>query len=112
MFDKHISSVDGLFGQKIHYDDMGNIVGESWPGLVEGSYVHYGPHGYAGESMPGAFADLVHYNADGQYVGDTWNGICDEQKVHYGMNGYAGDSWDTLIGTDTSLDADLFEPFE
>lgn len=114
MADKHITSVDGLFGQKIHYDDMGNIVGESWPGVFPGSWEHYGSNGYAGHSDPGVFADLIHHDANGRYLGDTWDGISEEQKVHYDANGYAGDSWNTLIGTDTSLDidTDLFEPFE
>lgn len=38
---KHYTSVDGLFGQKIHYDENGNYAGESWPGLFEGSLEHY-----------------------------------------------------------------------
>ena len=52
---KHFTSVDGLFGQKIHYDENGNYVGESWPGLFEGSMEHYDANGqYAG----GGFIDL------------------------------------------------------
>ena len=48
---KHYTSVDGLFGQKIHYDENGNYAGESWPGLFEGSMEHYDVNGqYAGYS--------------------------------------------------------------
>ena len=109
----HITSVDGLFGQKLHYDEMGNLVGESWPGLFEGSWEHYDQNGYAGYSTPGLFADQVHHNANGQYVGDTWSGIADEHKIHYDTKGYAGDSWDTLTGSSTDLNDDAYmdDPF-
>ncbi len=106
---KHYTSVDGLFGQKIHYDENGNYAGESWPGLFEGSYEHYDANGmYAGYSDPGLFADQVHYRFDGQYLGETWSDTISGHKIHYDANGRAGDSWDTLLGTDTDLDNDLF----
>ncbi len=111
---KHYTSVDGLFGQKLHYDENGNYVGESWPGLFEGSMEHYDANGqYAGYSDPGLFADHVHHNANSQYIGETWSGLTDHHKIHYDTKGYTGDSWDTLIGTDTELfDGDLADPGE
>ena len=108
---KHYTTVDGLFGQKIHYDENGNYAGESWPGLFEGSMEHYDANGqYAGYSDRGVFADLMHHNANGQYVGDTWSGITDGHKVHYNVNGYAGESWDGLVGSSTDLNDDMFGP--
>ncbi len=109
---KHYTSVDGLFGSKIHYDELGNYAGESRPGLFEGSYDHYDANGaYVGYSDPGLLADLTHHNVSGQYQGETWSGW-PGQQVHYDAQGYAGESWDTLLGTDTSIDADLFDTIE
>ena len=105
-----ITSVDGLFGQKIHYDEYGRYAGESWPGLIPGSMNHYAAgEGYVGYSDPGIAADLVHHDASGRYLGETWQGIQGHQ-IHYGVDG-AGESWDTLTGTDTFFDGggDLFE---
>ena len=109
---KHYTTVNGLFGSKIHYDENGNYAGEPRPGLFEGSMEHYDANGqYARYSDPGLFADHVHHNANGQYVGETWSGLTDEHKIHYDTKGYAGDSWDTLLGTDTELfDSDLTDP--
>ena len=54
MMSKHYTTVDGLFGSKIHYDENGNYAGQSVPGLIEGSMIHYDANGsYAGTSMPG-----------------------------------------------------------
>ena len=106
---RNIHSVDGAFGQKIHYDEYGNYIGESWPGLIEGTYNHYNADGqFAGYSDPGLFADLVHHDASGHYQGETWSGIADGHKVHYDTDGYAGDSWDSLLGSDTELFDDPF----
>lgn len=108
---KKIQSIKGLFGQLIHYCD-GRYIGESWPGLFEGSYDHYGEHGYAGYSDPGIMADLVHHDAYGAYVGETHDAIFG-QKHHDGIDGYVGSSWDGVLGENTDLigdceaDADL-----
>ena len=93
-------------------NENGNNVGESWPGLFEGSMEHYDASGqYAGYSDPGLFADHVHHNANGQYVGETWSVLTNEHKIHYGTKGYAGDSWSTLLGTYTELfDSELANP--
>ena len=105
---KHYTSVDGLFGQKIHYDENGNYAGESWPGLFEGSLEHYDANGqYAGWSAPGLLADMTHHDHNGRYLGDSWSGF-DRQMVHYGANGYAGESWDGLVGSNTDLMDDVF----
>ena len=106
---KHYTSVDGLFGQKIHYDENGNYAGESWPGLLDGSMEHYDANGqYAGYSDPGLFADQVHHRFNGQYLGETWSGIAEGHKIHYDINGRAGDTWNGLIGSETDLADDIF----
>lgn len=101
-----ITSIEGLFGQKYHYDENGELVGESWPGLFEGSWEHYDKHGYAGYSSPGVFSELTHHDANGKYMGDTWQGVAPEQHIHYDIDGNTGDSWDTLTGTDTFFEGD------
>ena len=101
---EHLTTVDGLFGQKIHYDSNGNYAGESWPGLFSGSYEHYDASGqYAGYSDPGLFADLVHHGPTGQYLGETWQGALPGHHIHYGTDGVAGDSWDMPFTTETDL---------
>ena len=42
---KHYTTIDGLFGQRIHYHENGNYAGKSWPGLFEGSMEHYDANG-------------------------------------------------------------------
>ena len=105
---KHYTTIDGFFGQKIHYDENGNYAGESWPGLFEGSYEHYNADGqYAGYSDRGIFAEQVHHRFDGQYLGETWEGITPGHKIHYDANGYAGDSWETLLSAETNLNDEI-----
>lgn len=93
----------GLFGQLIHYKD-GVRVGESWPGLLKGTYNHYSNEkGFVGYSDPGFFADQIHRNARGDYVGESWN---DDFGItrHYDRNGFAGESHDSILsGTTTNL---------
>ena len=102
-----ITSIDGLFGQKIHYDEDGNYVGESWPGLFEGSWEHYSQDkGYVGSSDPGLFAGQIHRDSSGQYMGESMPGLIGGHQIHYGQDGHIGDSWDTLTGTDTFFDGD------
>ena len=100
-------SVQGLFGQTIHYDENGNKVGESWPGLFGGEN-HYDQDGtFIGSSERGLIADRVHYDADHQRIGETYTGLFGS-KEHYGQDGKIGSSWDGLTGTNTYLNQDLF----
>ena len=106
MSNRHITSVPGLFGETIHYDESGVKVGESWPGLFNGSMVHYGADGsYAGRSDPGLFAEFEHYDADGSHLGSTYHGLLNGMHVHYSDNdGYVGDTLDGLVSSDTDFD--------
>ena len=65
---RRIKSHKGFFGQLIHYED-GIKIGESWPGLFEGSYEHYDANGkYVGYSDPGIVVDLIHHDEHGGYA--------------------------------------------
>lgn len=101
---RNIRSEKGLFGQTIHYEN-GVKVGESWPGLFEGSQNHYDADGkYAGYSDRGIFAEQVHHDADGRYIGETTRGLFG-QKKHYSVErGYVGETWDGLFGRTTEID--------
>ena len=95
---KKITSVKGLFGQIIHYRD-GTRVGESWPGLFEGSLNHYDANGkYIGYSDRGFIAEQVHHDACGRILGETHTGFFGEKK-HYGADGrYVAESWEAFGG--------------
>ena len=98
-----IETLEGLFGEKIHYRD-GEKIGESWPGLLGGSYDHYDAQGNPlGSSEPGLFADLEHYDARGEHVGSTQRGLLGTWE-HYDREGHWGTTNDTLWGETTWID--------
>ncbi len=109
-----LETIKGFFGQFIHYKD-GVRVGESWPGMIDGSYNHYDQSGnYAGYSDPGFFAEQAHHNAQGGYVGETWTDDFDVSR-HYDDRGPAGESFQDSFGVthtfmfdDVDRDAELF----
>ncbi|MBP3655763.1 MAG: hypothetical protein J6K32_03615 [Clostridia bacterium] len=98
-----IRSIKGYLGQMIHYKD-GRKIGESWPGLHEGSQTHYDADGRRiGRTDRGILADSVHRDAQGRRVGETRtddNGV----SRHDDRNGRAGMSYDDPIGRTTRLD--------
>ena len=100
---KRFKSIKGLFGQTIHYED-GIKIGESWPGLFEGSQKHYDANGrYIGYSARGFIADMVHHNTHGKYIGETHIGFFG-QKNHYSADrGYVGETWDDFTGDTTEF---------
>ena len=98
-----IKSIKGLFSQTIHYKD-GVKVGESWPGLLEGSQNHYDADGkYVGYSERGIFADQVHHDEHGNYVGETHRGFFGQKKHYSADHGYVGETWDGFVGDTTAL---------
>ncbi len=100
---ERIDTVEGLFGEKIHYKD-GVRVGESWEGFFPGSYTHYDAEGNrTGSSDLGVFSDMNHYDRDGNYAGYSQRGILGGMN-HYDEDGkYQGSSYDSLFGTTTDL---------
>ena len=101
---KRIKSMKGLFGQLIHYED-GIKVGESWPGLFDGSLSQYDADGrYIGYSDRGMIADLVHHDEHGGYIGETYTGVFGRKK-HYSANrDYIGETREGFAGDTTELD--------
>ena len=99
---KRIKSVKGIFGQTIHYED-GVRIGESWPGLFEGSQNHYDATGkYVGYSDRGLIAEQVHYNEHGGYIGETHTGLFGQEKHYSTDRGFVGETWDSsLFGEST-----------
>lgn len=98
-----IDTIEGLFGEKIHYKD-GEKIGESWPGFFGGSWNHYDAEGNpVGSSQVGLIADQVHYNADGEAVGYSNRGLFGGMN-HYDDDGFAGHTFDTMYGQFTDLD--------
>lgn len=100
---RKIKSHKGLFGQLIHYKD-GIKIGESWPGVFEGSYEHYDANGkYAGYFDPGIVADLIHHDEHGGYAGATYTGLLGKKKHYSTERGYVGETWEGLICETTAL---------
>jgi len=100
---KRIETVEGFFGEKIHYEN-GKKVGESWPGILGGSYNHYDADGNkTGESQVGVFTEYEHYNGDGEHVGYSQRSFFGDID-HYDDNGYTGHTGPTLFGEYTDLE--------
>ena len=100
---KIIKSIEGLFGQIIHYKD-GVKVGESWPGLFEGSQNHYDAEGrYVGYSGRGMIADLVHHDEHGNYIGETHTGLFGQKKHYSADRRYVGETWEGFNCDTTDL---------
>lgn len=103
-----IRSIQGLFGQTIHYDENGNKVGESWPGLFTGSLEHYNDVGeHVGHSERGFIEDLVHYDSDNNCVGSSERGLFGSTH-HYDSDGYVGSTYESIFDSVTDVDSDFF----
>lgn len=52
----------GFFGWVYHFDEAGNCIGKSRPGLFGDRTIHYDTEGnHTGTSYPGILADEVHF---------------------------------------------------
>ena len=75
---KHVKSRPGLFGTVYYYDEHGNPIGKSRPGLLEGTRVYTGENGrYAGKSRPGFFAKEVFTDTDNNHI-TSYDSLCGE----------------------------------
>ena len=100
---RKLKNVKGLFGQTIHYEN-GVRVGESWPGLFEGSQKHYdATDKYVGYSDRGIFAEQVYHDEHGGYIGETHTGLFGQKKHYSAERGFVGETWDGLFGEITDL---------
>ena len=69
MSKKRITSRPGLWGYVYHYDERGNCIGTSRPGLFGKTQVHFDSSGaYAGKSRPGVFSQQVYHGKAGPDV--------------------------------------------
>ena len=81
MIRRNIKSQPGLFGTVYYYDEHGNPIGKSHPGLLEGTRVYTDQNGrYTGKSRPGFLAQEVFTDADHNHI-TSYEGICGE--VHF-----------------------------
>ena len=69
MLRKRIKSKPGLFGTVCYYDENGNPIGKSRPGLMEGTRVYTDQNGkYAGKIRPGILAKKVFTDTEGNRI--------------------------------------------
>lgn len=95
---KKIISRESFFGATVHYDEHGNRIGTSYPGLFGGTN-HYDAKGHkVGYSMPrGSLNDEVHYDNHGHKVGYTFK-TESGYDIHYDSHGHKiGTSRDSLL---------------
>ena len=106
---KQFTTVDGPFGDKLHFDENGNYAGRSVPTGSNGSMVHFDANGnYAGRSDPGLFGGaMIHTNANGDYAGQSAPGPFGN-TIHSGKNGEAGVTENGAFGGRVT-DVDLFD---
>ena len=81
MAKQRIKSRPGLFGTVYYYDEHGNPIGKSRPGLLEGTRVYTDQNGrYAGKSRSGFLAKEVFTDADHNHI-TSYDGLFGE--VHF-----------------------------
>ena len=69
MAKRRIKSRPGLFGMVYYYDENGNPIGKSRPGLIDGTKVYMDQNGrYAGKSRPGFFAKEVFTDTENNHI--------------------------------------------
>lgn len=78
---RHVKSRPGLFGTIYYYDENGNPIGKSRPGLLEGTRVYTDQNGrYAGKSRPGFLAKEVFTDTEHNHI-TSYDSLCGE--VHF-----------------------------
>ncbi len=100
-------SVEGFWGQTIHYDEKGHKIGESWPDLF-GGYTNYDDKMHkVGESRPGFFG-YTNYDKAGNKVGSSTPGLLG--TTHYDAKGHkTGSSYRGIIGSTNYINSDRME---
>ncbi len=96
---KEYLTVDGPFGDRIHFDGNGHYAGRSVPAGANGSMIHFDAEGhFAGRSDPGLFnGQVYHTDASGRYAGQSNPGLFGA-TVHTGQNGETGVTTDGAFG--------------
>lgn len=102
---KRITSRPGLFGTVYYYDDNGNPIGKSRPGLLEGTRVYTDQNGqFTGKSRPGFLAKEVFTDADHNHI-TSYEGLCGD--IHFQNGTPIGHTRPGFFGFEhTTLEAD------
>ena len=115
MAKKRITSRPGLFGTVYYYDENGNPVGKSRPGLLEGTRVYTDQNGkYAGKSRPGFLANEVFTDADYNHI-TSYEGLCGDIHFQNGISightrpGFFGFEHTTLEAEDELPEEEYYE---
>ena len=105
----------GLFGTVYYYDENGNPIGKSRPGLIEGTRVYTDQNGrYAGKSRPGFLAKEVYTDTDNNHI-TTYDSLCGEFHFKNGVPvghtrpGFFDSEHTTLETEDEGYEEDYFE---
>lgn len=108
---KRVKSRPGLFGTVYYYDENGNPIGKSHPGLIEGTRVYTDQNGrYAGKSRPGFFAKEVFSDTDNNHI-TSYDSLCGE--VHFKNGTPVGHTRPGFFDSEhTTLDAEDEDPDE
>lgn len=98
---KYIKSKHGLFGMVYYYDENGNPIGKSRPGLIEGTKVYTDQNGgYAGKSRPGILAKEVFTDTDHNHITSYHN---PSGESHFKNGVPIGNSRSGLLGSSHTL---------
>ena len=120
MAKKRITSRPGLFGTVYYYDEKGNPIGKSRPGLFEGTRVYTDDRGrYAGKSRPGFLTKEVFTDTDNNHI-TSYDSLCGEVHFKNGAPightrpGFFDSSYTTLDMEDEEdyFEEDLVDSFE
>ena len=112
---KHVRSRPGLFGTVYYYDEHGNPIGKSRPGLLEGTRVYTDENGrYAGKSRPGFFAKEVFTDTEHNHI-TSYDSLCGEIHFENGVPightrpGFFDSAYTTLEAEDECYEEEAYE---
>ena len=114
---KYVKSRPGLFGTVYYYDENGNPIGKSRPGLLEGTRVYTDQNGrYAGKSRPGFLTKEVFTDTEHNHI-TSYDSLCG--KVHFKNGvpvgrtrpGFFDSAYTTLEADDESYEEEAYENY-
>lgn len=112
---RHVKSRPGLFGTVYYYDENGNPIGKSRPGLLEGTRVYTDQDGrFAGKSRPGFLAKEVFTDTEHNHI-TSYDGLFGEvhfkngTPVGHTRPGFFDSAYTTLEVEDEILDEEFCE---
>ena len=114
---KYVKSRPGLFGTVYYYDENGNPIGKSRPGLLEGTRVYTDQNGrYAGKSRPGFLAKEVFTDTEHNCI-TSYDSLCGEVHFKNGVPvghtrpGFFDSAYTTLEVDDESYEEEAYEDY-